>query len=154
MEQNELKNVYIFVISNSHNFISQTLKVAGPLGKKIIFSLLKKLSETLETMKTTFPSIFVLLQISATIPITTCQCERFISRLRLFKTYLRSALTQGRLNGLAMSSRCDKDFDLDDIVNRFPLKKERRMTLMNILETDDALISKHLSMYEDDCLDL
>ena len=43
---------------------------------------------------------------------------------------------------------------MDDIVNRFTLKKERRMTLMNILETDDASISKHLSMAEDNCLDL
>ena len=43
---------------------------------------------------------------------------------------------------------------MDDIVNRFALKKERRMTLMNILEMDDASISKHLSMDEDDCLDL
>ena len=64
-------------------------------------------------------------------------------------------MSQGRLNGLAMLSiHCDKDFNLDDIVNRFALKKERRMTLMNILETDDALISEHLSMNEDDCLDL
>ena len=79
-------------------------------------------------MKTTFPSIFVLLQILATIPITTCQCERCISRLRLLKTYLRSTMTQERLNGLAMLNiHCDKDFDLDDIVNRFALKKERRM---------------------------
>ena len=53
-----------------------------------------------------------------------------------------------------MLSRCDKDFNLDDIVNKFALKKERRMTLMNILETDNASISKHLSMDEDDCLDL
>ena len=118
----------------------------------------KKLSETLETaasMKTTFPSIFVLLQILATIPITTCQCERCISRLRLLKTYLRSTMTQERLNGLAMLSiHRDKDFDLDDIVNRFALKNERRMTLMNILETDDASNSKDLPMDEDDCLDL
>ena len=45
-------------------------------------------------------------------------------------------------------------FDLDDIVNRFSLKNERRMTLMNIPQTDDASNSKHLPMNEDDCLDL
>ena len=53
-----------------------------------------------------------------------------------------------------LSIHCDKDFDLDDIVNRFALKKQRRMTLTNILKMDDAAISKHLSMNEDDCLDL
>ena len=36
MEQNKLGNFYIFVISSSHSFIPQTLKVVGPLGKKII----------------------------------------------------------------------------------------------------------------------
>ena len=60
-----------------------------------------------------------------------------------------------RSNGLAMLSiHCDKDIDLDDIINSFALEKERRMTLTNILKTDDELISKHLSMDEDDCLDL
>ena len=49
MEQNKLRNAYIFTISNNHSFIPQTLKVVGPLGKKIIFSVPKKLSETLET---------------------------------------------------------------------------------------------------------
>ena len=64
-------------------------------------------------------------------------------------------MTQERLNGLAMLSiHRDKNFDLDDIANWFALKNERRMTLMNILETDDASNSKHLPMDEDDCLDL
>ena len=65
-------------------------------------SLPKKLSETLEViypMQTTFPTICVLLQILATIPITMCICERCISRLRFLKTYLRSKMTQERLNG-------------------------------------------------------
>ena len=37
MEQNKLGNFYIFVISNSHGFIPQILKVVSALGKKIIF---------------------------------------------------------------------------------------------------------------------
>ena len=80
-------------------------------------TLAKKPSETLETvvlMKTTFSSIFVLLQILETILITTCQCERCISRLRLLKTYLRSTMTQERLNGLAeLSIHCKEDFELE-----------------------------------------
>ena len=62
MEQNKLRNLYIFLISNNHSFIPQILKVVSPLGKKIIFS-------SKETLRDSgFPSIFVL-QILAMIPI-------------------------------------------------------------------------------------
>ena len=57
----------------------------------------KKLSDTLEAtvqMDTTFPAIYQLLKVLATIPITTCQCERCISRLRIIKTYMRSTMTE------------------------------------------------------------
>ena len=112
-------------------------------------SLPKKLSETLEViypMQTTFPTIYVLLQILATIPITTCTCERCISRLRFLKTYLRSTMTQERLNGLALLSiHHDRYIDLDDIVNRFARNNGRKMTLLNILDTDDVTEqNKHL----------
>ena len=105
-------------------------------------SLPKKLSETLEIihpLQTTFPTIYVLLQILATIPITTCTCERCISRLCFLKTYLRSTVTQERLTGLALLSiHHDRYIDLDDIVNRFARNNERKMTLLNILDTDDV----------------
>ena len=55
----------------------------------------KKLSDALEAtvpMDTTFPAIYQLLKILATI--TTCQCERCISRLRIIKTYIRSTMTE------------------------------------------------------------
>ncbi|XP_065683362.1 52 kDa repressor of the inhibitor of the protein kinase-like [Hydra vulgaris] len=38
----------------------------------------------------TFPNIFTLIQILATIPVTTCTCERSIFVIRRLKTYLRS----------------------------------------------------------------
>ena len=37
MEQNKLGNFYIFVISNSHSFIPQILKVVVPLQRKTTF---------------------------------------------------------------------------------------------------------------------
>ena len=46
-----------------------------------------------------FPNIEVLLKIMATLPVTTCECERSISMLTLIKSPLRSSM---RLNGLAM----------------------------------------------------
>ena len=49
-----------------------------------------------------YPNIRTLIVILATLPITSCECERSISMLRLIKTALRSTMTETRLNGLAM----------------------------------------------------
>ena len=88
-------------------------------------------------MDTTFPAIYELLKVLATIPITICQCERCISRLRIIKMYARSTMTEERLNGLALFSiHQDIDLNMDDIINRFARKNERRMSLINILVTD------------------
>ena len=116
----------------------------------------KKLSDTLEAtvqMDTTFPAIYQLLKVLATIPITTCQCERCISRLMIIKTYMRSTMTEERLNGLALLSiHRDIDLNMDDIINRFARKNERRMSLINILDTD--LLEKQKISELDIVLDL
>ena len=49
-----------------------------------------------------FPNIFTMLRILAVLPFTTCTCERSISVLCGMETYLRSTMTQERLNGLAL----------------------------------------------------
>ena len=49
-----------------------------------------------------FPNIFTMLKILAVLPVTTFSCERSNSVLHRMKTYLRSTMTQGRLNGLAL----------------------------------------------------
>ena len=49
-----------------------------------------------------YPNIDVLLRIMATLPVTSCECERSISLLRLVKSSLRSSMGQDRLNGLAL----------------------------------------------------
>ncbi|XP_076283965.1 52 kDa repressor of the inhibitor of the protein kinase-like [Lasioglossum baleicum] len=52
--------------------------------------------------KMIYPNIYNLLKILATLPVTTCVSERSFSTLRILKTYLRSTMTQPRLNGLAL----------------------------------------------------
>eukprot|EP00794_Sanderia_malayensis_P010204 gene10204-11253_t len=57
---------------------------------------------TLKTLLTaidrlTFPNIFVAFQILATLPVTSCSCERSISVLRRLKTYLRSTMSEQRM---------------------------------------------------------
>ena len=50
---------------------------------------------------------------------------------------MRSTMTEERLNGLALLSiHRDIDLNMDDIINRFARKNERRMSLINILDTD------------------
>jgi lysozyme family protein len=49
----------------------------------------------------TYPAISAMLQIFATLPVTTATGERSFSALKYLKNYLRSTMTEDRLNGLA-----------------------------------------------------
>ena len=51
-----------------------------------------------------FPNIHTLVFIVATLPVTSCECERSISMLKLVKTSLQSTMSQDHLNGLAIFS--------------------------------------------------
>ena len=85
--------------------------------------------------KHTFPNIFATLAILAVMPITSCECERSVSALRLLKTYLRSTMGQSRLTGLALLHiRYDLAVDVTDIVDMFALKHPRKMRMTNILQ--------------------
>ena len=48
-----------------------------------------------------FPNAFIAYRILLTIPVTVASAERSSSKLKLLKSYLRSTMTQERLNGLA-----------------------------------------------------
>ena len=86
---------------------------------------------------TYFPNINMLLRIVCTLPVTSCSCERSFSGLRRLKTYLRSTMTQERLNGLAlMNFHYSMDIDLEDVLNTFARMHPRRMALTNILDFD------------------
>ena len=63
-----------------------------------------------------------LLQIYLTIPMTTATAERTFSTLRRFKNYLRTTMTQKRLNHVVLlhthKQRTDV-IDLDDVMRQF-----------------------------------
>ena len=88
-------------------------------------------------MELTFPNIYCSLKILGTIPVTTCECERSISSLRRLKTYLRSTMGEERLNGLAaLYVHNNIAVDLEKVIDNFARKHSRRMTMVNILDSE------------------
>ncbi|CAF3343594.1 unnamed protein product [Rotaria sp. Silwood2] len=76
-----------------------------------------------------YPNIKVLLQIFSTLPVTTASTERTFSVLKLLKTYLRSTMSQTRLNGLAMMYIYrNLTVNVDSVINNFA-KSNRRLLL-------------------------
>ena len=76
--------------------------------------------------------IYVLFVISATLPVTSCECERSISMLKLLKTSLRSTMGDERLNGLAlMLIHRDVELNPDAVVEEFSRRHPRRLLLIN-----------------------
>ncbi|CAF0797609.1 unnamed protein product [Rotaria sordida] len=76
-----------------------------------------------------YPNIKVLLQIFSTLPVTTASTERTFSVLKLLKTYLRSTMSQTRLNGLAMMYLYrNLTVNVDSVIDEFA-KSNRRLLL-------------------------
>ncbi|KAL4100912.1 hypothetical protein QTP88_020937 [Uroleucon formosanum] len=66
-----------------------------------------------------FPNIWKLLQVLATIPMSTATPERTFSSLKRLKTYLRNSTGETRLNGLAlMSIHREINVDPEEVLNR------------------------------------
>ena len=83
-----------------------------------------------------FTNIYAAMQILATLPVTTCTCERSISTLRRLKTYLRNAMTENRLNNLALLHiHRDIHIDVQEVVDRFAIRHPHRMKLVDILNS-------------------
>ena len=85
-----------------------------------------------------YPNIKTVLQITATFPVTSCECERSISTLGIVKTKLRATMGQDRLTGLCLLSR-HRDIHVEprDIVKIYARKNPRRMVLPDILADDE-----------------
>ncbi|KAM3390463.1 hypothetical protein ACQJBY_012204 [Aegilops geniculata] len=76
-----------------------------------------------------YPNIAIAYRVFFTMPVTVASAERSFSKLKLLKNYLRSTMSQERLNGLA--TLCiEKDLldeiDIDTIVSDFASQNFRR----------------------------
>ncbi|CAG9840785.1 unnamed protein product [Diabrotica balteata] len=91
----------------------------------------KNALEALDTCnKNLFPLVYNLLLIMATLPVTTCTCERSFSSLKILKTYLRNCTSEERLNGLAlMFIHQDIQIDEEEVLNHLA-KKQRRLDIL------------------------
>ncbi|KAL6194958.1 hypothetical protein ACLB2K_036033 [Fragaria x ananassa] len=84
----------------------------------------------LRKMDGCFPNAYVAYRILLTIPVTVASAERSFSKLKLIKTYLRSTMSQKRLNGLAMLSIEKKvvdKLDYANLITTFASKTARRV---------------------------
>jgi len=92
----------------------------------------KSLSQTLQLID--FPgyeNIKEALKILATLPITSCECERSFSSLRLLKTFNRTTMGDERLDELALVYiHQDREPDLQRISQKFFSMKNRRNDLI------------------------
>jgi hypothetical protein len=69
-----------------------------------------------------YPNISIAYRILFTMPVTVASAERSFSKLKLLKNYLRSTMTQQRLNGLAtlcIEKKLLDDIDIDPIISDF-----------------------------------
>ena len=91
----------------------------------------QKLTDVLPFVdKISFPNIYTAFQIFATIPVTSCTCERSISVLRRLKTYLRSTMTDTRSRGLALLNvHREIHLDTEEVIDEFATRNPRRMML-------------------------
>ncbi|XP_070180517.1 52 kDa repressor of the inhibitor of the protein kinase-like [Littorina saxatilis] len=78
-----------------------------------------------------YPNVHKLLSLLCTLPITTCECERSFSRLRVLKNYLRSTMGEDRLVGLAlMLVHRNVPEDVEEVVDTFAARFRTSMKLL------------------------
>ncbi|KAJ8686255.1 hypothetical protein QAD02_022049 [Eretmocerus hayati] len=78
-----------------------------------------------------FPIVHALLSIFVTLPLSSASAERRFSSLKRIKTWLRSAMGEERLVGLALLHiHHELELDLDHVIDRYAAMRKRRNDLI------------------------
>ena len=81
-----------------------------------------------------FPNLFDVIKIGATIPLSSCECERSFSTLRRLRTWLRSSMKTSRLTSLAlMNIHYSAHVDYKEVVKTFLEKHPRKIDVSNLI---------------------
>ncbi|KAJ1135890.1 hypothetical protein NDU88_002319 [Pleurodeles waltl] len=106
------------------------------LSSMFKYSSVPELADILRKMlpreRAFFSQVEKLLQILLIIPVSSCEAERSFSGLRRLKTWLRSTMSQKRLNHVAICNihkEMMDSIDLQTIAKQFVLRSERRKKL-------------------------
>jgi hypothetical protein len=76
-----------------------------------------------------YPNTSIAYQILFTVPVTVASAERSFAKLKLLKNYLRSPMSQERLNGLAsvcIEKKLLDEIDINSVIDVFVSKNLRR----------------------------
>lgn len=87
---------------------------------------------TVPQVKLLFNQVGTLLRLLLVVPATSCEAERSFSGLRRLKTWLRSTMSQERLNSVAVCNVHHNYIDAVDlhlVVNEFSSLNDRREQL-------------------------
>ena len=83
---------------------------------------------------TTLPNIHMLLRLFATLPLSSCACERSASTLRHLNNYLRCTQTEHRLSALALiHCNYSESIDVNRVCKLFTEKYPRRIEAPSML---------------------
>ena len=124
-------------LASVYNLDYNCLSMEVILAKKTLANYeLKKVNDfflELLPLKNAFPTLLKLVQISMTIAVTTAHCERSFSALKRIKTYLRTSMSEQRLQNLsilAIENELASELSLDAVVDTFASEDKNRRILL------------------------
>lgn len=122
-----LKTYKVDIEADVHSALGEFALWKQQIKSKPITNVVSALAECNENI---YPSIYTLLNILASLPVTTATSERSFSTLRRLKTYLRNTITENRLNGLAlMNIHRDVKVTVEEVIENMA-RKSRRIRLL------------------------